>query len=131
MVDFRAALLDPSTGQPLGTTQVSRYPIGASADLSDGEQVADIAAVDPFACSPDFGLVDEFDNPLPPCNRQLNFMNKPQSGSGGSPFMGDYTGATPSVQFVFDETTQEWRWATDAADVPNRRSTPSLPTTAT
>ena len=120
LVDFRAALLDPSTGQTLGTTQVSRYPIGASADLSDGEQVADIAPVDPFECSPDFGDVDEFGEPLPPCNRQLNFMNKPQSGSGGSPFMGDYTGATPSVQFVYDEIEQEWRWATGAADVPNR-----------
>jgi hypothetical protein len=120
VVDFRAALLDPSTGQPLGTTQVSRYPIGASSDLSDGEQVSDIAPVDPHLCSPDFGDVDEFGEPLPPCNRQLNLMNKPQSGSGGSPFMGDYTAATPSVQFVYDEIEQEWRWATDAADVPNR-----------
>ena len=114
VVDFRAALLDPSTGQPLGTTQVSRYPIGASADLSDGEQVSDIAPVDPYLCSPDFGAGH------PPCNRQLNLMNKPQSGSGGSPFMGDYTAATPSVQFVYDEIEQEWRWATDVADVPNR-----------
>ncbi len=117
VVDFRSALLDPSTGQLLGTTQVSRYPIGASADLSDGEQVADIAPVDPYLCSPDFGISMTV---RPPCNRQLNFMNKPQSGSGGSPFMGDYTGATPSVQFVWDEVEMEWRWATEAADVPNR-----------
>ena len=73
-----------------------------------------IAPVDPYLCSPDFG------SGHPPCNRQLNLMNKPQSGSGGSPFMGDYTAATPSVQFVYDEIDQEWRWATDAADVPNR-----------
>jgi VCBS repeat-containing protein len=114
VVDFRAALLDPSTGQLLGTTQVSRYPISASADLSDGEHVSDVASVDPYLCSPDFGAG------YPPCNRQLNLMNKPQSGSGGSPFMGDYTAATPSLQFVYDEIDQEWRWATDAADVPNR-----------
>jgi len=114
VVDFRAALLDPATGQLLGTTQVSRYPISASADLSDGEQVSDIAPVDPSECSPDFGPGH------PPCNRQLNLMNIPQSGSGGSPFMGDYSGATPSVQFVYDEIEQEWRWAIDAADVPNR-----------
>jgi VCBS repeat-containing protein len=114
VVDFRAALLDPADGQLLGTTQVSRYPISAAAILADGEQVSDVAPVDPFLCSPDFGAG------YPPCNRQLNLMNKPQSGSGGSPFMGDYTAATPSVQFVYDEIEQEWRWATDAADVPNR-----------
>jgi VCBS repeat-containing protein len=114
VVDFRAALLNPSTGQLLGTTQVSRYPISASADLTNGEQVSDVAPVDPYLCSPDYGPG------YPACNRQLNLMNKPQSGSGGSPFMGDYTAATPSVQFVYDEIDQEWRWATDAADVPNR-----------
>jgi len=114
VVDFRAALLNPATGELLGTTQVSRYPISASADLSDGEQVSDIAPVDASECSPDFGPGH------PPCNRQLNLMNIPQSGSGGSPFMGDYSGATPSVQFVYDEIELEWRWAIDAADVPNR-----------
>jgi VCBS repeat-containing protein len=118
VVDFRAALLDPSSGQLLGTTQISRYPIGAAADLSDGEQVWDIAPVnpgtifEPAPCSPDAG------EGFPECQRSLNLMNKPQSGSGGSPFMGDYTGATPIVQFVYDESLGSWRWATEPEDVP-------------
>ena len=112
VVDFRAALLDPATGQVEGTTQVSRYPISATANLADGEEVVDIAPVQPDICNGVTGSGPE------ECDPSLNFMNKPQSGSGGSPFMGDYTGATPTVQFVYDEAEQEWRWALDAADVP-------------
>jgi hypothetical protein len=110
VVDFRAALLDPATGQVDGTTQVSRYPISATANLADGEQLADIAAVQPEICK---------NNPsAEACQPSINLMNKPQSGSGGSPFMGDYTGATPTIQFVYDEAELEWRWALDASDVP-------------
>jgi PKD repeat protein len=114
LVDFRAALLDPATGQLLGTSQVSRYPISATAMLNDGEQVSDIAVVSPEECEADPGL--EF------CQPSLSFHNKPQSGSGGSPFMGDYPGMSPVVQFVYDydeqNQTGEWRWATEDGDGP-------------
>jgi hypothetical protein len=129
VVDFRAALLDPSSGQLLGTSQVSRYPISSYADLAT-EDVGDVAPVytglptnDPEVpvtspCSPDFG------EGYPPCKRSLNFMNKPQSGSGTSPFMGDYPGLAPIVQFVCDydaiDGECDWRWATEPEDVPYR-----------
>ncbi len=113
VVDFRAALLNPSTGQLLGTTQISRYPISAGADFGDGvEDVADIAPALPELCAA--GGAPEY------CQPSLNLMNKPQSGTGGSPFMGDYTGATPALQFVYDESLPGWRWATEPGDVPSQ-----------
>ncbi len=57
VLDLRAALLDPATGDllnPGSTTQVSRYPIRAGADLSDGEDFTDVAAVN-SPCFPDSG----------------------------------------------------------------------------
>ena len=111
--DFRAALLDPATGQLLSSTQVSRYPISASADLGDGEQASDVAPINP-PCSPDAGLG------LEPCVRQLNRANAPQSGAGTSPFMGDYPDATPVVSMVPIGDGSGWRWATEPGDVPSR-----------
>ncbi len=113
LFDFRAALLDPATGQRLSSTQVSRYPISAGADLGDGEQAADVAAINP-PCSPDFG------SGLEPCVRQLNRANSPQSGAGRSPFMGDYPDATPLLPFVPTAGGTGWRWATEPGDVPSR-----------
>ncbi len=113
VTDFRAALLDPATGALLSTTQVSRYPIAAAANLADGETVGDVAPINP-PCSPDHGPG------LPPCVRQLNRTNIPQSGSGSSPFMGDYPDAAPVVQFVPTADGSGWRWATAATDVPYR-----------
>ena len=34
------------------------------------------------------------------------------------PFIGDYLGTTPVVQFVFDPLANLWKWALTAADVP-------------
>ncbi len=119
VLDLRAALLDPATGDLLNsgsTTQVSRYPISAGADLSDGEDVTDVAAVN-SPCVPDSGAFDPVTlEPYPPCIRQLNRINAPQSAAGTSPFIGDYIDLAPLVQFTFDGGA--WRWATSAADVP-------------
>jgi hypothetical protein len=111
--DFRAALLDPATGQKMSSTQVSRYAISAAADLLDGEDAADVAPINP-PCSPDFGAG------LAPCVRQLNRANSPQSGAGTSPFMGDYPDATPVVSMVPLAGGAGWRWATEPGDVPSR-----------
>jgi hypothetical protein len=114
VLDLRAALLDPATGDLLdsgSTTQVSRYPIRAGADLSDGEDLTDVAAVS-SPCSPDSGA------DYPPCIRQVNRANAPQSAAGTSPFIGDYVDLAPEAQFTFDGAG--WRWATGAADVPTR-----------
>jgi hypothetical protein len=99
-LDARYALLDPGTGSLLGTIQVSRYPVKQGADLTDGETDVDIAEVTPG---------------FPRINKRVN---APNSDSGRSPFIGDYLGATPIVQFVLDSNAQFWRWALKAADVP-------------
>ncbi len=110
--DFRAALLDPSTGVLLSSTQVSRYPISSAANLLDSEEdVADLAAINP-PCSPDNG------DGLPACVRQLNMGNRPQSGAGTSPFMGDYPDATSVLPLVPRADGSGWRWATEPQDVP-------------
>jgi len=114
LFDFRAALLDPSTGQLLSTTQVSRYPISAGADLADGEQAGEVVPINP-PCAPDYA-----GDGLPPCVRQLNRANAPQSAAGTSPFMGDYPDASPIVPFVPLAGGAGWRWATEAGDVPFR-----------
>ena len=111
VLDFRAAVLDPATGQVLSSTQVSRYPLKAGADLSDGESLEDVYAVN-APCSPDFG------SGLPTCVRRVNRANAPQSASGTTPFLGDYAALVPSVRFVPDGGG--WRWATENSDVANR-----------
>jgi hypothetical protein len=107
VVDFRVALLDPATGQPLDTIQVSRYPISGFADLSNDEQVSDIAPVEPFLCA-------EFGGRY--CQPSLNLYNRNHSGAGGVPFMGDYPGMSPILPFINDGGT--WRWANNPVDVP-------------
>ncbi len=115
LVDFRVAMLDPATGQPLDTTQVSRYPISGYADLTDGEQVSDIAPIAPELC-------DRVNGPPEYCQPSLNLYNKNHSGAGQVPFMGDYPGMTPILSMIYDDIDDEgrkqWRWATAAADVP-------------
>jgi VCBS repeat-containing protein len=119
VLDLRAALLDPATGDLLNegsTTQVSRYPIRAGADLTDGEQFTDVAAVN-SPCAPDSGQYDPVtQEAYPPCIRQVNRVNAPQSAAGTSPFIGDYVDLAPLAQFTFDDGA--WRWATGAGDVP-------------
>ncbi len=118
VVDFRAALLDPTTGDLLNegsTTQISRYPIRAGANLSDGEDFTDVAAVN-SPCVPDSGAFDPgTGDPYPPCIRQVNRINAPQSAAGTSPFIGDYVDLAPLTQFTFDGGA--WKWATSADDV--------------
>ena len=118
VIDLRAALLDPLEGDLLNegsTTQVSRYPIRAGANLGDGEDLTDVAAVN-SPCAPDSGLADLNGNPYPPCIRQVNRANAPQSAAGTSPFIGDYVDLAPTAQFTFDGGA--WRWATEPTDVP-------------
>ena len=99
-LDARYALLDPVTGSMLGTMQVSRYPVKQGANLLNGETEEDIAEVRPG---------------IPRINKRVN---APSSANGTSPFIGDYLGATPVVQFVLDPDAPFWRWALNAADVP-------------
>ncbi len=121
LMDLRAALLNPGTGQLLqsgSTTQVSQYPLKAYLQIDDliakgGETVDDVAAVNP-PCRPDFGS----DPGLPECVRQVNRVNSPHSGSGNQAFLGDYIDLVPAVSFVPDSTTGGWRWAAAAGDVP-------------
>ncbi|HSN54613.1 MAG TPA: sialidase family protein, partial [Candidatus Sulfomarinibacteraceae bacterium] len=126
LLDLRAALLDPATGDLLNegsTTQVSRYPIRAGAVLDPNdpysEDLSDVAAVN-SPCSPDSGAFDpDTFEPYPQCVRQVNRANAPQSAAGTSPFIGDYVDLAPSVQFIYDAMTGRWRWATAADDVPS------------
>ena len=118
VIDFRAALLDPTDGNlltPGSTIQVSRYPIRAGADFSNGEDFMDVAPVNP-PCYPDDAAG------IRPCIRQVNRANATQSSWGGIPFIGDYPDVAPIVQFVYaqDPVTLQWawRWATDPEDVP-------------
>lgn len=110
-MDFRTALLDPSTGARLGTSQVSRYPIKTNANLANGETLEDVEAANP-PCSPDFGTG------LRPCVRKVNRVGGPTTEAGISPYIGDYHGASGLVDFV--PTATGWRWAISAADVPYR-----------
>src|SRR5439155_25410974 len=68
--------------------------------------------------SPDFPA-DYPGNVGAPCTRKINFVNKPHSVSGTSPYIGDYIDATPIVPFVPDGLNA-WKWATLASDVPYR-----------
>ena len=119
VVDFRTTLLNPVNGARESSAQISRYPLRIGADLSDGQDLSDIAAVN-APCSPDYD-----DNPiyegysLPQCVRQVNRVNAPTSAEGSSPFIGDYPDTVPYVQFVPDGSSS-WRWAIDPTDVPNR-----------
>ena len=110
LFDVRAALLDAATGAALGSAQVSRYTLKTSADLSDGETIDDVLAVN-SPCSPDDGTG------LVPCERRVDRANKPTSRSGTSPFKGDYVGLTPAVTMV-PRAGGGWRWAINASDVP-------------
>jgi len=118
VMDLRAALIDPVTGELLSTTQVSRYPIAPEAVTTDGETVEDIAPVI-WPCSPDSGngLED-----LEDCDRGLNLVNKPQSAAGTTSFIGDYNFLVPIVSMVADEGQDDgdWRWAIAADDLPYR-----------
>ena len=108
-MDFRTALLNPSNGSLLGTSQVSRYPIKKNANLANGEGLDDVEAANP-PCSPDFG------SGLRPCVRKVNRVGVPTTEAGISPYIGDYHGASGPVDFV--PTPEGWRWAINAADVP-------------
>ena len=119
VMDFRAAALDPDTGilledsNSVATIQVSRYPISATANLADGQQLEDVMHAAP--CDPNLPL-----GPTnPPCARQVNRVNAPTSASGTSPFIGDYPDLAPMLQFVPDGN-DGWRWATGPGDVPSR-----------
>ena len=89
-----------------GTMQVSRYPVKQGTNLLDGEQETDIAEINQ-ELDPEFRF--------PRINKRVNV---PNSANGTSPFIGDYIGATPVVQFVRDPTAAFWRWATSTTDVP-------------
>jgi hypothetical protein len=112
LLDVRAARLSPTTGQLVGSAQISRYPIRVGANLADGEQLGDVEAVN-APCSPDNGAG------LAPCVRRVNRSNAPHSGSGTSPFIGDYIDLTPSVQLVPTADKSGWRWAINPTDVPD------------
>ena len=116
VMDVRAAVLNPVTGAMESTSQVSRYPIHVGADLQDGQQLGDVAAVN-LPCSQE--IDPEVDDPsaYPPCTRQVNRFNIPQSGAGTSPFIGDYIDLVPTLQFVSDGEGN-WRWATEPGDTP-------------
>ena len=99
----------------IGTSsiQVSRYPISATADLADGQQLEDVAHAAP--CDPNLPL-----GPTnPPCARQVNRVNAPTSAGGTSPFIGDYPDLVPMLQFIPDGNGG-WKWATAPGDVPSR-----------
>jgi hypothetical protein len=105
-LDARYALLNPASGAMLGTMQVSRYPVKQGANLLDGEQETDIAEINQ-ELDPQFRF--------PRINKRVNV---PNSANGTSPFIGDFIGATPVVQFVLDPNAAFWRWATNTTDVP-------------
>ena len=111
VMDVRATVLNPLNGSFISTSQVSRYPIHVGADLQDGQQLADVAAIN-FPCAEESGVDTD-----PPCTRQVNRFNIPQSGAGTSPFMGDYIDLVPTLQFVSDGEGN-WRWASLPGDTP-------------
>ncbi|HVS62060.1 MAG TPA: Ig-like domain-containing protein [Thermoanaerobaculia bacterium] len=103
LLDLRAAVLDPASGHLLSTTQVSRYSLSADSDPTE-ETLADVTPT----CT--------FDGAS--CVPAVHRANAPQSGSGQIPFIGDYNGLVPGVDFVSEGGA--WRWATAASDVPDR-----------
>ena len=113
IMDFRTTLLEPANGARTSSAQISRYPLRIGANLSDGQDLSDVAAVN-YPCYPDSG-----DSGDPICVRQVNRVNAPTSAEGSSPFIGDYPDTVPYVQFVPDGPSS-WRWAIDPTDVPNR-----------
>ena len=90
-LDARFAVLNPATGQLAGTAQISRYPIAAGANLSDGETREDIADVALGVHSK--AISDK--------------VNSPNSFGGKAAFFGDYTGGTPTVSHVIDRVNRE------------------------
>ncbi len=106
LLDLRAAVLDPATGQLISTTQVSRYPIAPEADLSDGETLEDVVRTCNFEGTS--------------CVPAVHRANLVQSGGGMIAFIGDYNGLIPAVDFVVDDATRGWRWATEPGDVPSQ-----------
>ncbi len=113
VMDFRGTLLNPADGtyaSPAGV-QISRYPIRGGADLSDGQDLLDVAAIN-APCFPDDPTATEV------CVRQVNHTNDPTSALGTSPFIGDYPDTVPFVQFIPEG--DGWRWTIKASDVPNR-----------
>lgn len=111
VMDLRGAVLNSVTGQLLGTSQISRYPVRSDADLTDGETLVDIAASN-GACTPDDPAATS------PCVRRVHHPNDPHSAAGTAPFIGDYVEAVPVVQFVPKTNGNGWRWATAPSDVP-------------
>ncbi|MGB2714674.1 MAG: Ig-like domain-containing protein [Vicinamibacterales bacterium] len=111
IMDLRAAVLNPVTGALLGSSQVSRYPVRADADLANGETLADIAASN-GPCAPDDPEATV------PCVRRVHHPNDPHSAAGTAPFIGDYVEAVPVVQLVPKADQSGWRWATEPSDVP-------------
>ena len=111
IMDLRAAVLNTSTGALIGTSQISRYPVRADADLTNGETLADIAASN-GPCAPDDP------GATVPCVRRVNHPNDPHSAAGTAPFIGDYVEAVPVVQLVPKADQSGWRWATASSDVP-------------
>jgi hypothetical protein len=111
IMDLRGAVLNTVTGQLLGTSQISRYPIRSDANLTDGETLEDVAASN-GPCSPDdpAGTV--------PCVRRVHHPNDPHSAAGTAAFIGDYVEAVPVVQLVPKTDGSGWRWATEPSDVP-------------
>jgi hypothetical protein len=114
VLDFRATLLDPVGGEKISSAQISRYPISAGADLSDGQDLSDVAPIN-APCSPDYGDYPDLDA----CIRQVSRSNYTTSALGTSPFMGDYPDVVPFVQFV-QNPDGSWRWAIKPEDVPAR-----------
>jgi hypothetical protein len=114
VMDFRTTLLDPTNGEYISSGQISRYPLRIGADLTDGQDLSDVAPVN-APCYPDSGVfgVD------PICSRQVNRVNAPTSALGTSPWIGDYVDTVPYVQFVPDGDGG-WRWATEPTDVPSQ-----------
>ena len=96
--------------------QVSRYPISATADLTDGQQLEDVVHAAP--CDPD---MSNSVRQTRRCTRQVNRVNAPTS-AGGTPRRSSATTptSTPLVQFVADGNGG-WKWATDPIDVPSTR----------
>ena len=105
--DLRVSTIDPTDGTLLNSTQVSRYPIKTDAVDTESPNPAD----------PE-GLEDVFQvcSATGHCVPSVNRPNIPQSGNGLIPFVGDYNALIPATDFVFDQNTGAWRWATLATD---------------
>lgn len=111
IIDLRAAVLNTVTGGLLGTSQISRYPVRADANIADGETLHDLAASN-GPCAPDDP------GATVPCVRRVHHPNDPHSAAGTAPFIGDYVESVPVVQLVPRADQSGWRWATEPSDVP-------------